>query len=212
MADFKALANKLITKTFSEFQKVLSICTIDGSKETGTAIDVMNNFVIDVAQTDGSSKQEDFDYMLVTNVDQWKKPFDAGNADLVFDGKNLKIIKIERDAANAAYFISAKTYERQTVIIQSVVETADGSGGFTSVWSTFATVEAEIEYKDGAESMQDGRLSVNQVIQMVFRYEANINEKMRVVFGGDNMPIRSVVDTGGRNEWITLLVERAVAS
>ena len=206
MADFKALATKLITSTFSEYQKDLTICTINGTAQKGTAIDVTNNFIVE------GKPEEDFDYVLATNVNQWDKLFNQGNADLIFNKIELKILKVEMDAAEAAYFITCKTYERQSVIIQSTVEAEDGQGGFTDTWSTFLTVQAEIEYMDGSEAMDAGRLGVNQLIKMVFRYEANITEKMRVVFNGDDMPIRSVVNPGGRNEWVNLIVERDVAS
>jgi SPP1 family predicted phage head-tail adaptor len=206
MADFKALATKLITNTFSEYQKALTICTINGTSETGTAIDITNDFVVE------GKLREDCDFVLATNVDQWSKLFDQGNADLIFNGKSLKILKVQKDAAQAAYFITAKTYERQTIVIQSVVETPDGQGGFTDAWSTFVTVEAEVEYMDGSEAIDAGRLGVHQLIKLVFRYEAGITEKMRVVFNGDNMPIRSVVNVAGRDEWSNLIVERDVAS
>ena len=206
MADFKALATKLITSTFGDYQKVLTITTINGTSEVGTAIDITNNFIVDGKPT------EDFDYVLATNVDQWNKLFDQGNADLVFQGNDLKILKVEKDAAEAAYFITAKTYDRKTVIIQSVAETADGQGGFTSVWSTFLTVQAEIDYMDGSEAMDAGRLGISQMIKLTFRYEAGITEKMRVVYNGDNMPIKSIVDVDGDNKWINLIVERDVAS
>ena len=203
MADFKALATKLITSTFNQYQKELSICTINGSKETGTAIDITKSFEV--------NKSEDFDYLLATNVDQWIKPFDAGNADLVFDRKELKIIAIEQDPAAAAYFIKAKTYERQTVVIESVTETPTGSGGYTDAWATVATVQAEIEYMNGNEAIDSGRLNASQFIKMVFRYESGINEKMRVLFNGEYMPIRSIDNIGGRNEWLHLTVEKGAA-
>lgn len=206
MADFKALANKLITNTFGAFQKPLTICTINGTTQVGTAIDITNNFVVE------GKPKEDFDYVLATNVDQWDKLFNQGNADLIFQQKDLKILKVEMDAAEAAYFITAKTYERQEIIIESVAETPDGQGGFTSVWSTFATVQAEVEYMDGSEAIDAGRLGISQIIKLVFRHEAGITEKMRAVFNGDNLPIRSVVNPGGRDEWLNLIVERDVAS
>ena len=206
MANFKALANKLITKTFGQYQKDLTICSIYGTTQKGTAIDITNNFVVE----DG--KKEDFDFVLATNVDQWDKEFDQGNADLIFNLQDLKILKVEKDAAKAAYFITAKTYNRQEVIIQSVVETPDGQGGFTDAWSTFATVQAEVEYMDGKESIDAGRLGVNQLIKLIFRYESGINEKMRVVLNGENLPIRSVINYDNLNQWTNLVIERDVAS
>jgi SPP1 family predicted phage head-tail adaptor len=206
MADFKALANKLITSTFGDYQKALTICTINGTTEEGTAIDITNNFIVD------GKPSEDFDYVLATNVDQWNKLFDQGNADLIFQGNSLKILKVEKDPADAAYFITAKTYDRKTVVIQSVTETPDGQGGFTSVWTTFATVQAEIEYMDGSEAMSSGRLGISQMIKMIFRYQAGITEKMRVVYNSDNMPIRSAINVNAADEWTNLIVERDVAS
>ena len=205
MADFKALANKLITKTFGQYQKDLTVATVNGSCQKGTAIDITNNFIV----ADGA---EDFDFVLATNVDQWSKEFDQGNADLIFNRKDLKILKVEKDPAQAAYIITAKTYNRQEVIIQSLIETPDDQGGFTDAWSTFATVQAEVEYMDGSEAIESGRLGVNQLVKLLFRYQSGIDERMRVVFNGDNLPIRSFINVDGRSEWINLIIERDVAS
>ncbi len=204
MSDFPALATKLVTSTFGQFQKPLTIHTVAGSKETGTAIDIKQMFKV--------GKTEDTEFVLVTDVAQWNKSPVAGNIDLVFDGVDIEIVKVDQDPASAAYFIHANSYERITTIIQSVVETPDGQGGFTSAWSTFATVESRVQQMTASETIENGRLNASNMIEFRFRYVAGITEKMRVSVAGEFMPIRSVVDNGLRNEWLDVVAEKGAAS
>ena len=204
MSDFPGLASKFLSKTFVKFAKPLSIFTVGGSCENGTAIDITKSFTVDGA--------EDFDYVLVTDVNQWVKKPDVGNIDLIFNRTNLKIVKIDEDAAQAAYFIHCKTYERQAVTIQALTATPDGRGGFSEAWGTHVAVEAEITYLDGKEALKHGRLANNQLVKMKFRFTPGITEDMRAVFDGDNMPIRSITNFKYRSQWIEIIVERDVAS
>ena len=212
MSDFPALATKLVNSTFAQFRKKLQIYTVDGSCENGLGIDITRTYNVGKSTGTKSVPIEDFNFVIVTDVAQWTKKPDVGNIDVTFDSKDLKIIEVVEDAASAAYFLKCKTYERKTVVIQSVTETADGQGGYTSAWSTFANVEAEANYMEGSEAIDAGRLANNQMIKLRFRYVAGITEKMRVALNGETMPIRSVIDFELRNQWIELAVERLVAS
>jgi SPP1 family predicted phage head-tail adaptor len=204
MANFKALATRLVHQTFGAYAKTLSIQTVDGSCENGTAIDITNRFAVD-----GS---EDYDFVLVTDVNQWVKEPDAGNIDLVFDRTQLKIVSIDKDAAQAAYFIKCKTYTRKAVVLQVLALTPDGSGGYSEAWSTHTNIEAEVTYMDASEAIQSGRVETGQLVKFYFRYVAGITEKMRVSFNGEYLPIRSVNDIDAANEWVEIIAERVKAS
>ena len=72
MADFKALATKLVTSTFGQYQKPLTICTVYGTAETGTAIDITNNFVVD-----GNPSCEPFTERFENLLAGWTMTFDV---------------------------------------------------------------------------------------------------------------------------------------
>ena len=204
MNRFKKLANKLVTKTFSEYEKTLSIYTVDGSCENGTAIDLENKFVVD--------GDENTEFRLVTNVDQWVKDPTAGNIDCVFDRTYIKILEVDKDAANAAYFLRCKTYVRKSIVIESRNLTPDGMGGFTDQWTQHATAEAEVTYSDATEAIHAGRVETGQAVKFYFRYKAGITEDMRVSFNGEYLPIRSVNNIHEAAEWIELVCEREKAT
>lgn len=201
---FKDLASKLVQETFGQYAKKLSIVTVNGSTENGEAIDITHRFVVD-----GS---EDTELKLVTNVDQWVKDPTAGNIDCVFDRVPVKILSVDKDAAQAAYFITCKTYDRQSISIQTLTATPDGSGGYTEVWAEHVSAEAEVTFLDASESMKAGRIETGQGVKFYFRYAAGITEKMRVLFDGEYLPIRSINNINAANEWIELICERKRAS
>jgi len=201
---FPQLATKLVTKTFGQFQKTLKMITVNGSCEIGTAIDIKNNYNV--------NKTEDFDFVLITDTAQWIKSPTVGNIDLVFDGVNVKIMKVEKDSANAAYIISCNEYVRQQIIIEKLTTTSDGQGGFTDTWATFKTVQAEVSYANGSEALKSESLSTNQSIKFLFRFESGINEEMRVNFDGQLLPIKSYVNVDFRDQWIELITDRVAAS
>jgi len=204
MNTFKRLATKLVTRTFGEYQKPLSIVTVNGSCENGTAIDLENNFIVD--------GDEDTELRLVTNVEQWVKNPTAGNIDCVFNRIPVKILKVEKDAAEAAYFIQCKTYVRRAANIEAVTLTPDGAGGFTELWAEHAAIEAEVINMDASEAIHAGRVETGQMLKFYFRYVSGITEKMRVAYNGESLPIRSINNIDEADEWIELICERKKAS
>lgn len=201
MADFKALATKMVTQgTFAVYQKTLDMAIVEGATESGTAIDLTNTFEV--------NGDEDTMYYLVTNVDQWSTEPTAGNIDLVFDGVPLKITKVDKDAAEAAYFITAKTYVRKPIVIQQLSEVSDGAGGYENTWATFASVDAEVTYSNANESFDRHRVEVGQSITFYFRYVADLDETMRVSFNGEFLDISSINNIHAADEWVEIVCER----
>lgn len=204
MNRFKSLATRLVKSTFVEFEKPLSIVTVGGSCENGTAIDIENNFIVD--------GDEDTELRLVTNVDQWVKDPTAGNIDCVFNRVPVKILKVKKDAAEAAYVITCKTYVRKTVLLEVLTLTPDGVGGYSESWATHSSIEAEVSYSDASEAVESGRVNTSQAVKFYFRYVAGMTEKMRVSFNGEYLPIRSINNIDAADEWVEIVCERIKAS
>jgi len=204
MNTFKKLATKLVAGTFGQYQKPFSIITVNGSCENGTAIDLENNFIV--------NGDEDTELRLVTNVDQWVKDPTAGNIDCVFNRIPVKIMKVEKDAAEAAYFLDCKTYVRKSASIEVITLTPDDAGGFTESWAEHAAIEAEVTNMDASEAIQAGRVETGQMLKFYFRYAVGITEKMRVSYNGEYLPIRSINNIDEADEWIELICERKKAS
>ena len=101
---------------------------------------------------------------------------------------------------------------RKKIALQSKTRTPDGSGGFTLVWATYATVRAKIDTKPGREQVEADRLSATQMLRAVIRYRADVNEVDRVSFAGKVYQIRSVVNVEFKNKWLELDLEQGVAT
>lgn len=88
---------------------------------------------------------------------------------------------------------------RHKIVIQTTTPTQSGSGALTDVWSTYATLRAEIEPKGGREFF-DAR-QVNAEIDIVFnvRYYSGITPKMRVSWNSRTFDIQSVINPMERN-------------
>lgn len=109
---FKTIANNLVTDTFAAFAKVLVMRSADSvtygsaqtyTSETGTGIasnldySAFNNELIEAG-----------DLRIVTNASQWTTNPEADNVDITFDDVAYQIILVEKDADNAAYFLTVR--------------------------------------------------------------------------------------------------------
>ena len=109
---FKKLANKFMNDTFSAFSKSLTMRTSDavvfGSDQTYTnEVGTATPLSLDFSQFD-SQLIEAGDFLLFTNASQWTTDPKLDNVDLIFDGVNLQILLVEKDADDAAYFITVR--------------------------------------------------------------------------------------------------------
>ena len=109
---FQTIANTLITDTFSAFAKVLVMRTAAavtyGSAQTytsDTGTGVLTNLALSAFNND---LIESGDIRIATNASQWTTDPQLDNVDITFDGVNYQIILVEKDADNAAYFITAR--------------------------------------------------------------------------------------------------------
>ena len=86
----------------------------------------------------------------------------------------------------------------KTFIIESQVKTPDGQGGFTVVWSTFATITGFVSPTTTKDKIVDDRIKSEDIKKFQFEYVSGIDSSMRILYEGDlyNIsPPKSVVDS-----------------
>lgn len=96
---------------------------------------------------------------------------------------------------------------KQRIVIESKVETPDGVGGFTVVWSTFATVFARVESVNGNERKFAMRLeeNISHVITCRAKSVIGVTTPMRISFQSRLFQIKSVFRKNELSEWTTIL-------
>ena len=111
-AKFQALSDKFIQKTFVGFAKVMTMRLADAvvygspqtwTSEAGTAIAL----ALDSSKF-GSQLIQVGDFLLFTNASQWTIDPRVDNVDLIFDGQSMQIVLVEKDPADAGYFITVR--------------------------------------------------------------------------------------------------------
>ena len=101
---------------------------------------------------------------------------------------------------------------RHRVTLQSAADTADGGGGFTTVWSDVATVWASIEPLKGRERLFAQQLESPVSHRVTLRHRSGVTTAMRVKFGSRILNIRSVINAEERDRALELLCEEGVAT
>ncbi len=79
----------------------------------------------------------------------------------------------------------------QSVVMSELTPTADGQGGYTEVWSTFATVDAFVLKQSGKEEFKQGRVLSDDMYRFHVSYLAGLNNKMKITHNSEDYQIRS---------------------
>lgn len=101
---------------------------------------------------------------------------------------------------------------RVPVALQSQTRTADGAGGFTNAWATYATVQAHVRRKGGMEALLQERIAERPMLRCVIRYRADVEPQHRAIIDGKVYNVRSVDDVEFRKRWLDLTIEGGVPS
>lgn len=83
---------------------------------------------------------------------------------------------------------------RHEIVVQQVSRAADGQGGFTETWSTFATVWAAIDPVSAYQQFQAEALQHRVTHKITMRYLSGLTSDMRISFGGRLFHIQSFRD------------------
>lgn len=96
---------------------------------------------------------------------------------------------------------------RHRVTIELPVETPDGQGGQTVIWSPLATVWAEIRPLKSGETVNAHQMQARTTHVIRVRHRADILPTMRVMFKTRNFAIHGVLDDGERRRYLYLFCE-----
>ena len=99
-----------------------------------------------------------------------------------------------------------------TFTIESLTETTDLQGGYTTSWATFATVTGFVQKNDGSESIQDEQIDSNYSTKFSFQYIAGLTNDMRVNYNGTYYNIKSIVSVQDKDVWIDIMADEGDAT
>lgn len=106
---------------------------------------------------------------------------------------------------------------RHKLALQQEIQSADGAGGYTSVWQTIADIWAEIvpltsnAHVIGQEYVQAGKLESMVSHRIVMRYRSGVTPAMRFVFEGRIFSIRALSNVDERKDTLEVAVEEILA-
>ena len=110
-----------------------------------------------------------------------------------------------RIASRLSEVVNVKLSEfTQNFTIEQMTKTADGQGGFTQTWATFATVKGFVSATVGDEDKQLKKFS--------FEYVADIDPSMRLLYKSDCYNIKSVESIAESTLWINIIASRNTAT
>jgi SPP1 family predicted phage head-tail adaptor len=90
------------------------------------------------------------------------------------------------------------------IIIEQPVETPDGIGGSSVVWTQVAEIRAKVKPVSGSERLWAKRKEADITHKIYTRYANWLTPDMRVNFNGRIMEIDAVINMEERNRWIEI--------
>lgn len=108
---------------------------------------------------------------------------------------------------------SPSELKRKRIELQSKTAVADGMGGFTDTWVTYATVWARKTTHRSDDAMQAMQLTGIALHNFRIRYRSGVLTSHRIKDGDVYMTIAGPpvdVDQGGQRRWLDLTAKQAV--
>ncbi|CAN8139674.1 putative Phage head-tail adaptor, SPP1 family [uncultured Thiomicrorhabdus sp.] len=93
---------------------------------------------------------------------------------------------------------------RHSVTFQEMQTIEDGIGGRSKVWVDVKTLKCKVKPLNGKERLFADRIESNTTHKIICRYNPLINSKLRAVFKGRVMQIKSVINIDERNKWLEI--------
>jgi SPP1 family predicted phage head-tail adaptor len=101
---------------------------------------------------------------------------------------------------------------RHPVLIQRLIKTPDGSGGWTKDWSSVGGTWAYIRATGGSEAFTNDRLNGVVRYKATIRYRDNLTVADRILFEEKPYQITAVIDMEFRKKWLELDLVSGVAT
>lgn len=96
------------------------------------------------------------------------------------------------------------------IVIEENNTVSDGSGGFTSNWTEFASVWAEIEPIKYEENFTSGQVQNKATHSITIRYINSLKPSMRINYSNRIFNIVSVFNHMEQNQVITIIAEEQI--
>lgn len=100
---------------------------------------------------------------------------------------------------------------RHRLTVQRPDRTADVGGGATITWTDVARVWGAVEPISGRETVVAERQQATVTHKVTLRYRADLDARMRILFGSRSFNIRSLVNPDERGRWLICLCEEGGA-
>lgn len=99
---------------------------------------------------------------------------------------------------------------RHFVTIEMFSWAQNSLGEAIETWTTYAQLWANVEPLTGREIFSAGQIAAEIIAHAFCRFDIGITAKMRLVHEGKRYNIRSVINVGGRNQTLELLLEQGI--
>jgi SPP1 family predicted phage head-tail adaptor len=96
--------------------------------------------------------------------------------------------------------------------LQRLTNTSDGGGGYTTTWTSYASIKVHFEQTSGVERISATRLDAVTRNRAYMRYRPDIKEADRMILGGRAYNIRSIINMEMRDQWLQLDLDGGVAT
>lgn len=98
---------------------------------------------------------------------------------------------------------------KHRVTIEAPVKTPDGAGGFTTSYSTIATVYAAIWPVSASEQVQAMQATMTITHKITIRYRSVLKGSWRLKYGNKYYSIVSIINPNMDNKFLTILAKEA---
>lgn len=95
---------------------------------------------------------------------------------------------------------------------ESLAETSDGQGGYTTAWSTFKTATGFVKSISGKEMILDDHINTEDIKKFSFEYAVEVTTKMRILYAGNYYNIHSIESIQDSTIWIDVIASKSVAT
>jgi len=100
----------------------------------------------------------------------------------------------------------------KTFVIEQLVETSDGAGGYTVAWTTFATVTGFVQRKSGGETIENDKIDEDYPTVFSFEFIPGVLNNMRIFYNGKYFNIRSIVPIQDVDVWLDITADEGDAT
>lgn len=93
---------------------------------------------------------------------------------------------------------------RSSITVERAVSVADGQGGSSITWATYATIPAFVNPISGTERVYAMRLESTITHRIYIRYRDDLLTSDRITIGSRKFQIKAILNVEERNKWLEI--------